>query len=76
VLDGGRLTVSRLDGAQPCRAVVAFFATAQSEYRHDRSKRLPANALVAPTNLIAGSRPAEKDTICAVIVNLINRENF
>lgn len=44
-------------------------------YRADGTKRLPDNALVALTLLIAESQPAEKETICAVIVNLINREN-
>jgi prophage maintenance system killer protein len=45
-------------------------------YRKDGTKRLADNALVALTLLIAESKPAEKDTICKVIVNLINRENF
>jgi prophage maintenance system killer protein len=45
-------------------------------YRKDRTKRLADNALVALTLLIAESKPAEKDTICKVIVNLINRENL
>jgi prophage maintenance system killer protein len=45
-------------------------------YRKDGTKRLADNALVALTLLIAGSKPAEKDTICKVIVNLINRENL
>jgi len=45
-------------------------------YRKDGSKRLADNALVALTLLIAESKPAEKDTICKVIVNLINRENL
>jgi prophage maintenance system killer protein len=45
-------------------------------YRRDGSKRLADNALVALTLLIAESQPAEKDTICAVVVNLINRENL
>lgn len=44
-------------------------------YRKDGSKRLADNALVALTLLIAESKPAEKDTICKVVVNLINREN-
>ena len=44
-------------------------------YRADGSKRLPDNALVALTLLIAASKPVEKETICAVIVNLINRQN-
>lgn len=38
-------------------------------------KRLADNALVALTLLIAESKPVEKDTLCKVIVNLINREN-
>ena len=45
-------------------------------YRKDGSKRLADNALVALTLLIAGSKPMEKDTLCKVIVNLINRENL
>jgi len=44
-------------------------------YRKDGSKRLADNALVALTLLIAESKPVDKDTICKVIVNLINREN-
>ena len=44
-------------------------------YRTDGSKRLADNALVALTLLIAESKPAEKETICAVVVNLINQEN-
>jgi len=45
-------------------------------YRKDDSKRLADNALVALTLLIAESKPVEKDTICKVIVNLINRDNL
>lgn len=45
-------------------------------YREAGTKRLADNALVALTLLIAESRPAEKDTLCKVIVNLINRENL
>jgi prophage maintenance system killer protein len=45
-------------------------------YRADGGKRLADNALVALTLLIAESKPAEKDIICKVIVNLINRENI
>lgn len=44
-------------------------------YRKDGTKRLADNALVALTLLIAESKPAEKDIITKVIVNLINREN-
>jgi prophage maintenance system killer protein len=45
-------------------------------YRPDGGKRLADNALVALTLLIAESKPSEKDMICKVIVNLINRENI
>jgi prophage maintenance system killer protein len=44
-------------------------------YRKDGTKRLADNALVALTLLIAESKPAEKETIIKVVVNLINREN-
>jgi prophage maintenance system killer protein len=44
-------------------------------YRKDGAKRLADNALVALTILISESRPADKETICKIIVNLINREN-
>ena len=45
-------------------------------YRQDGSNRLPDNALVGLTLLVAESQPAENEKICAVIVNLINRENL
>jgi len=38
-------------------------------------KRIADNALVAMTLLIAESRPAEKDILTRVVVNLINRRN-
>ena len=44
-------------------------------YRKNGTKRLPDNALVALTLLIAESKPTEKDLMCKVVVNLINREN-
>jgi prophage maintenance system killer protein len=44
-------------------------------YRTDGSKRLPDNALVALTLMIAESDPADKDLIVRLVVNLINREN-
>ncbi len=44
-------------------------------YRADGSKRIPDNALVALTLLIAESRPVEKETIVKVAINLINRNN-
>jgi len=42
-------------------------------YNADGSKRIPDNALVALTLLIAESRPVEKETIVKVVINLINR---
>ena len=44
-------------------------------YRDDGSKRVADNALVAITLMIAESRPAEKDIITKVMVNLINSRN-
>jgi len=45
-------------------------------YGSDGRKRIGDNALVALTLLIAESRPAEKDVIVKVIVNLINKDNI
>ena len=44
-------------------------------YRHDGSKRIADNALVAITLMIAESQPREKDVIAALVVNLINKLN-
>jgi prophage maintenance system killer protein len=44
-------------------------------YRKDGSKRIPDNALVAITLMIAESNPAHKDIIVKVIINLINKKN-
>jgi len=41
-------------------------------YRDNGGKRIPDNALVALTLLIAESRPTEKETIVKVVINLIN----
>ena len=38
-------------------------------------KRIPDNALVALTLMIAISKPEEKDEMVKVVVNLINRNN-
>lgn len=45
-------------------------------YRQDGTKRLADNALVALTLLLAESKSTEKDVLCQVVVNLINRENL
>ncbi|THU41191.1 cytochrome C biogenesis protein CycH [Niastella caeni] len=44
-------------------------------YRHDGSKRIADNALVAITLMIAESKPVEKDMMTKVVVNLINLKN-
>ncbi len=42
--------------------------------RSDGTKRIPGNALVAMTLLIAESRPQEKDLLTRVLVHLIRSE--
>ncbi len=44
-------------------------------YRANGSKRIADNALVAMTLLIAESKPQDKDLLCRVLVNLINKRN-
>ncbi|MBP7274606.1 MAG: virulence RhuM family protein [Kiritimatiellae bacterium] len=44
-------------------------------YRGDGTKRIADNALVSMTLLIAESRPAEKNVLTRVLVNLIDRHN-
>jgi hypothetical protein len=44
-------------------------------YRKDGSKRIADNALVALPLMIAESKPAEKDMMLKVVVNLINPKN-
>lgn len=65
------------DGNKRIAAAIFIYFLAGNHilYRHDGSKRLADNALVALTLLIAESRPEEKGTIVKVIVNLINRSN-
>ncbi len=52
-----------------------FLEKNRALYRDDGGKRIADNALVAMTLLIAESRPEEKDALCRVVVNLINRRN-
>ncbi len=52
-----------------------FLERNRALYRADGGKRIADNALVAMTLLIAESRPEEKDVLCRVVVNLINRRN-
>ena len=67
-----------VDGNKRIAAFLFIWFLSESNllYRKDGSKRLADNALVALTLLIAESKPVEKDAICKVIVNLINRENI
>ena len=67
-----------VDGSKRIAAFLFIWFLSESNllYRKDGSKRLADNALVALTLLIAESKPVEKDAICKVIVNLINRENI
>jgi len=44
-------------------------------YKEDGSKRIADNALVALTLMIAESKPAERDVIVTLVVNLINKNN-
>ena len=44
-------------------------------YRSDGSRKVADNALVALTLMIAESKPAEKDIMTKVVVNLINLRN-
>jgi prophage maintenance system killer protein len=52
-----------------------FLEKNRALYRKDGGKRIADNALVAMTLLIAESRPQEKEILCQVLVNLINRKN-
>jgi len=54
---------------------LCFMAGHGMLYRAGGGKRIADNALVALTLLIAESRPAEKETIVKVVVNLINGNN-
>lgn len=44
-------------------------------YKEDGAKRIADNALVALTLMIAESKPAEKEIMIKVVVNLINNKN-
>ncbi len=44
-------------------------------YKEDGAKRIPDNALVALTLMIAESNPLERDIIVTLAVNLINKNN-
>jgi prophage maintenance system killer protein len=45
-------------------------------YKHDGSRKIADNALVALTLMIAESKPDEKDMMVKVVVNLINNNNL
>ena len=52
-----------------------FLEKNRALYRTGGGKRIPDNALVAMTLLIAESKPQDKDLLCRVLVNLINKRN-
>ena len=51
------------------------YPPASGHHRHDGTKRLADNTLVALTLMIAESRTEEKDVMVKVVVNLINQRN-
>jgi len=65
------------DGNKRIAAAIflCFMAGHKLLYRSNGSKRIPDNALVALTLLIAESKPSEKEIIVKVVINLINRNN-
>jgi prophage maintenance system killer protein len=50
-----------------------FLEKNEALYRPDGTKRIADTALVAMTLLIAESKPAEKDLLTRVLINLIGR---
>ncbi|MCK5809079.1 virulence protein RhuM/Fic/DOC family protein [bacterium] len=66
-----------LDGNKRIAAAVFLYFLSRNKllYTPDGSKRIADNALAAITLMIAESKPAEKDIIVKVVVNLINRKN-
>ena len=65
------------DGNKRIAAALFVWFLARHDYLHnaDGEKRIADNALVAFTLLIAESKPAEKDVMVKVIINLINGNN-
>lgn len=53
-----------------------FFEKNNMLYAHDGTKRIADNALVAMTLLIAESKPADKEVLVNVVINLINKKNI
>jgi prophage maintenance system killer protein len=54
---------------------ITFLAGNKALYSKDGTKRIADNALVAITLMIAESKPADKETMVKLIVNLINSRN-
>lgn len=65
------------DGNKRIAAFLFLFFLERNRILFDQSgnKRIADNTLVALTLMIAVSKPAEKDTMIKVIVNLINKNN-
>jgi prophage maintenance system killer protein len=68
---------SFVDGNKRIAAMMFLYFLERNRilYNSNGDKRIADNALVALTLMIAVSKPAEKDTIVTVIVNLINKSN-
>jgi len=65
------------DGNKRIAAFLFLFFLEINRFLFDKDgeKRIPDNALVALTLMIAVSKPDEKDAMIKIIVNLINRRN-
>lgn len=68
---------SFVDGNKRIAAFIFLFFLERNGILYNKlgDKRIPNNALVALTLMIAVSKPEEKDTIIKIIVNLINKRN-
>lgn len=67
---------SFVDGNKRIAAFLFLFFLEKNNllFKENGEKRIPDNALVALTLMIAVSQPEEKDTMIKVIVNLINKK--
>jgi death-on-curing family protein len=67
---------SFVDGNKRIAAFLFLFFLEKNNllFKENGEKRIPDNALVALTLMIAVSQPSEKETIIKVIVNLINKK--
>lgn len=68
---------SFVDGNKRIAASIFLWFLEKNEllYKEDGAKRIPDNALVALTLMIAESEAGERDIIVTLVVNLINKNN-